>query len=61
MKRTPDSSELRELAVHAGVDPRTVAKALRGEPVRGMAYRRAAAALRQAGYDVPEQPTQEEA
>lgn len=32
---TPDASTLRRLAVKFGLDPRTVAKAIRGEPVRG--------------------------
>jgi len=44
-----DESTIRELAVKAGVDPRTIEKAARGEPVRGMAGHRARAALREAG------------
>jgi hypothetical protein len=42
------------LAVKAGVDPRTLVKVLRGEPVRGMPGRRARTALEAAGYAVPE-------
>ncbi len=49
-----DLSLLRELGVKADCDPRTIAKALRGEPVRGMAGRRARAALKRAGFDVPD-------
>lgn len=51
-----DEAVRRELAVKAEVDPRTIEKALRGEPVRGMAGRRARRALRDAGFVVPEPP-----
>ena len=53
-KRCPDASTLRELAVRGGVDPRTLRKLMAGKPVRGMAGRRAANALVQAGYLPPE-------
>ena len=39
----------RRLAVEADVDPRTILRAARGEPVRGMAGERANAALAAAG------------
>ena len=44
-KRPVDEATLRELAVEASVDPRSVAKALRGEPVRGLAGNRINAVL----------------
>lgn len=44
-----DASSLRRLAVEADVDPRTIRKLLAGKRVRGMAGRRAALLLRQAG------------
>ena len=50
---TLDSATLRLLAVRASCDPRTVARVARGEPVRGMAGRRARAALVAMGYPVP--------
>lgn len=40
---TPDAATLRRLAVKFGLDPRTVAKAIRGEPVRGARTRELAA------------------
>lgn len=45
--------ELRSLAVAASADPRTVARALRGEPVRGLAGERVARVLRERGLDAP--------
>ena len=40
---TPDAATLRRLAVKHGLDPRTVAKAIRGEPIRGRTAQEAAA------------------
>lgn len=65
MRRTPESTmaytpcftAIRRAAVIVGVDPRTVLKLARGEPVRGMAARaRAQAALemaREASFPTP--------
>lgn len=50
----PDKLMLRELSVKHLVDTRTLQKVLDGQPVRAMARRRAVAALREAGIDVPE-------
>ncbi len=50
---------LRELAVKASCDPRTVSKVLRGETVRGMPARRALKVLRRAGL-LPEHPSTEQ-
>ena len=53
MQKTPeklDKSLKRELAVKAGVDPRSLEKILAGKLVRGMAGRRARAVLEAAGY-----------
>lgn len=47
--KTVDEATKRELAVRAEVDPRTIEKILRGEPVRGMAGRRARRTLEGAG------------
>ncbi|KYF87532.1 hypothetical protein BE17_07250 [Sorangium cellulosum] len=44
-----DWPTLRQLAVKADVDPRTIAKVLRSEDVRGMAGHRARRALIEAG------------
>lgn len=44
-----DEATRRELAVKASVHPRTIAKALRGEPIRGLAGHRARQVLRDAG------------
>jgi hypothetical protein len=44
-----DEATLRQLAVKADVDPRSLKKLLAGKTVRGMAGRRAALVLRQAG------------
>lgn len=44
MKRA-DKATVRELAVKASCDPRTILKVLRGEAVRGMAGHRARAAV----------------
>jgi len=49
-----DAATLRELAVNAHCDPRTVGKVARGVPVRGSVARRAFAALKAAGFDPPE-------
>ena len=46
------------LAVKAGCDYRSIKKALRGDRVRGLAGYRARAALREAGFAVPE-PTEQ--
>lgn len=54
MRTRLDKATLRELAVKASCDPRTIEKVIRGEPVRGMARRRARAALVKAGVAVPE-------
>jgi hypothetical protein len=51
-----DEAKKRELAVKASVDPRTIEKALRGEPIRGMARERAVAVLLAAGVEVPPAP-----
>ncbi len=48
-----DDATCRKIAVQADCDPRTIKKALRGEPVRGMAGRRARTALLEAGYSLP--------
>lgn len=45
----PDQATLRELAVRAECDPRTIIRALRGEPVRGMAGHRIHKVLTEAG------------
>jgi len=42
-------AQLRELAVRASCDPRTVSKVLRGEKVRGMPAHRALKVLKRAG------------
>lgn len=47
--KLPDTARLRELAVTAGVDPRTLKKILVGAKVRGMAGRRARTVLVGAG------------
>jgi hypothetical protein len=44
-----DRGTVLELAVRASVDPRTIEKAARGEPVRGLSGLRAARVLREAG------------
>ena len=49
-----DTSTLRLLAVRASCDPRTILRVARGEVVRGMAGRRARAALIALGYPVPD-------
>ncbi len=45
-----DASTLRRLAVLADVDPRSLRRLLRGEPVRGAAGHRARRVLIEAGY-----------
>lgn len=42
-------AQLREIAAQANIDPRTLGKVVRGEPVRGMAGERAREALKAAG------------
>jgi hypothetical protein len=49
MEKILDEPTKRVLAVRASVDPRTIDKVFRGEPVKGMAGYRAAATLRAAG------------
>lgn len=44
-----DRGTVLELAVKASVDPRTIEKAARGEPVRGLSGSRAQRVLREAG------------
>ena len=44
-----DQAQLRELAVAAGVDPRTILNVYRGKAVRGMAGRRAREVLIERG------------
>jgi hypothetical protein len=51
-----DEALKRELSVKGDVDPRTLEKVLRGEPVRGMAGRRARRVLEEAGFDIPPDP-----
>lgn len=51
-----DPITARRLSLDAAVDLRTLTKALRGEPIRGLAGHRARAALRNAGFEVPEPP-----
>jgi hypothetical protein len=52
-----DSATRRRLAVLASCDPRTLDKALRSEPIRGLAGHRARAILRDARLLPPELPT----
>lgn len=47
------TTRLKELALKASVDVRTVMKLLRGERVVGMARDRAVAVLRKAGIELP--------
>jgi len=49
-----DKATVRELAVRASVDPRSITRALAGESVRGMAGHRARRVLQEAGL-LPEQ------
>lgn len=44
-----DAASLRDLAAKIQADPRTIAKALRGEPVRGLAGHRVRAGLKRLG------------
>jgi hypothetical protein len=56
-KRLPvplDAATLRELAVRASTDPRTILHVASGMPVRGLARHRARAALIAAGYPLPD-------
>lgn len=48
--KTLDASTLRRLSVLADVDPRSLRRLLRGEPVRGAAGHRARRVLVEAGY-----------
>lgn len=50
MKKNLDASSLRRLAVLADVDPRSLRRLLRGQPVRGGAGHRARRVLIEAGY-----------
>jgi hypothetical protein len=54
MVQRPDDATLRRLATEASVHPKTVLKALAGEPIRGLAGHRARSVLRELGYPVPE-------
>jgi hypothetical protein len=54
-----DKATIRELAVKASCDPRTIEKVIRGEPVRGMARHRARRVLLEAG--IPTAPIAPEA
>lgn len=45
-KQLPDAITLRKLGLEFEVDPRTIIKVIRGEPVRGMAGQRAQRAVR---------------
>jgi hypothetical protein len=56
----PDKATVREPAVKACVDPRTILKVYAGQPVRGMPARRARAVLEAEGLVRPE-PTDPEA
>jgi hypothetical protein len=57
-----DKATLREYAVQASCDPRTLEKILGGLPVRGMAGHRARAVLKAAGVRFPEpEPAVDEA
>lgn len=47
---TLDAATIRELAVRADVDPRTIAKVADGRPARGMAGRRARDVLIAGGF-----------
>lgn len=49
----PDTRTIRHIAADAAADPRTVARVLRGEPVRGLVRERIDAALRARGIDTP--------
>jgi hypothetical protein len=48
-----DAATLRRLAVRASCDPKTIAKAAQGIPVRGLAGQRARVALEEAGLWPP--------
>lgn len=51
----PDASVLRRLAVVARVDPRTLARLLRGQPVKGDAGHRGRKVLEEEGFLSKEQ------
>lgn len=48
-----DKATIRELAVRASVDPRSIQRMLAGEPVKGMAGHRARRVLQEAGLLPP--------
>ncbi len=50
---------LRRLAVRASCDPRTIRAVASGQPVRGLAYERARAALVAMGYPLPDDGSDE--
>lgn len=55
MRPPLDAATVRQIAVLASVDPRTVLRALRGEPVRGMPGHRIRAVLQAEGLLPAEQ------
>lgn len=52
--RIPPLHKLREIAVAASCDPRTVARVLEGKSVRAMVRERVEAALEKLGMQTPE-------
>jgi hypothetical protein len=60
MKPRIREAHLRELAVRASCDPRTIEKAFRGKPVRGMAGHRARAVLKEDGLLAADEPAPKE-
>lgn len=60
MKPKIREAHLRELAVRASVDPRTIEKAFRGHAVRGMAGHRARAVLKADGLLAENEPAPKE-
>lgn len=56
MLKRLDKATIRELAVKASCDPRTIDKVFRGEVVRGMSGHRARAVLAAAGLLTPGAP-----
>jgi hypothetical protein len=61
MKPKIREAHLRELAVRASVDPRTIEKAFRGRSVRGMAGHRARAVLKEDGLLPVDDPAPKDA
>ena len=55
VKKLP-AAVLRRLAVRASVTPATIAKVYSGQPVRGLPYFRALAALQESGLE-PQEPS----